>query len=177
MVFVIRTRQSPFWKSRPGKYLLASSFSIVATAIIIPYTPIGKIFHFVPLPPLFYVALVLFLAAYLALAETVKKLFYKRHAFRIEQSLVPKRKTRFLSSSTRLTIDVLAVVCLRVESEISLDSLVDDLSRSLNYPIDADRVYQSLQYLRRGGLIEVDWHKRLIKRGTDKRIHFKKNRL
>jgi len=104
----------------------------------------------------------------LALAETVKKLFYKRHAFRIEQSLVPKRKTRFLSSSTRLTIDVLAVVCLRQESEISLDSLIDDLSRSLNYSIVADRVYQSLQYLRRGGLIEVDWHKGLIKRGPIK---------
>ena len=47
VVFVIRTRQSPFWKSKPGKYLLISSLSVVATAIIIPYTPVGAIFHFV----------------------------------------------------------------------------------------------------------------------------------
>ena len=164
VVFVIRTRQSPFWKSKPGKYLLISSLSVVATAIIIPYTPVGKIFHFVPLPPLFYIFLLLMVATYLILAEVVKKLFYKRHAFRIEQTLVPKRKALYLSSSARLVQDVVAVVCLRPENEISLDSLVDDLSGSLNYLIDPDRVYQSLQYLRRGGLIEVDWHKRVIKR-------------
>ena len=103
-------------------------------------------------------------ATYIVLAEVVKKWFYKRHAFRIEQTLVPKRKTLYLSSSARLVQDVAAVVCLRPENEISLDSLVDDLSGSLNYLIDPDRVYQSLQYLRRGGLIEVDWHKRVIKR-------------
>jgi hypothetical protein len=60
--------------------------------------------------------------------------------------------------------DVAAVVSLREENEISFDSLIEDLSRSLNYPVDSDRVYQSLQYLRRGGLIEVDWHQRVIKR-------------
>ena len=97
---------------------------------------------------------------YLFLAEAVKKWFYKRHAFRIEQTLVPKRKTFYLSRSARLVQDVAAVICLRAENEISFDSLIEDLSGSLNYPIDSDRVYQSLQYLRRGGLIEVDWHNR-----------------
>ncbi len=164
VVFVIRTRQSPFWKSKPGKYLVLSCFSVVAAALIIPYTAIGKIFHFAPPPPLFYVALFLMIVTYLFLAEIVKKWFYKRHAFRIEQVLVPKRKTFYLSRGLRLVQDVAAVVSLRVENEISFDSLLEDLSRSLNYPIDTDRVYQSLQYLRRGGLIEVDWHRRIIKR-------------
>jgi Mg2+-importing ATPase len=164
VVFVIRTRVSPFWKSRPGKYLVLSSLSVVAAAIIIPYTPVGGVFHFVPPPPLFYVALLLMIVTYLLLAEIVKKWFYKRHAFRIEQALVPKRKTFYLSKSARLVQDVAAVVCLREENEISFDSLLEDLSRSLNYPIDSDRVYQSLQYLRRGGLIDIDWHSRIIKR-------------
>ncbi len=164
VVFVIRTRVSPFWKSRPGKYLVLSSLSIVAAAIIIPYTPVGSVFHFVPPPPLFYAALLLMVVIYLFLAEVVKKWFYKRHAYRIEQALVPKRKTFYLSKSARLVQDVAAVVCLREENEISFDSLIEDLSRSLNYPIDSDRVYQSLQYLRRGGLIDVDWHSRRIKR-------------
>jgi Mg2+-importing ATPase len=30
VVFIIRTRQTPFWKSKPGKYLVLSSFSVVA---------------------------------------------------------------------------------------------------------------------------------------------------
>jgi Mg2+-importing ATPase len=163
VVFIIRTRQTPFWKSKPGKYLTISSLSVVAAALIIPYTVLGRVFHFVPPPPLFYVFLLAFIVTYLFLAEVVKRWFYRRHAFRIEQVLVPKRKTLYLSANTRLTLDIAAVVCLRQENEISLDSLLEDL-KSLNYPIDSDRVYQNLQYLRRAGLIEVDWHKRLIKR-------------
>jgi hypothetical protein len=163
VVFIIRTRQTPFWKSKPGKYLTISSLSVVAAALIIPYTVLGRVFHFVPPPPLFYVFLLAFIVTYLFLAEVVKRWFYRRHAFRIEQVLVPKRKTLYLSANTRLTLDIAAVVCLRQENEISLDSLLDDL-KSLNYPIDSDRVDQNLQYLRRAGLIEVDWHTRLIKR-------------
>jgi len=101
---------------------------------------------------------------YLFLAEVVKKWFYKRHAYRIEQTLVPKRKSFYLSRSARLVQDTAAVICLRSENEISFDSLIQDLTGSLNYPLETDRVYQSLQYLRRGGLIEVDWHNKVIKR-------------
>jgi hypothetical protein len=162
-VFVIRTRQSPFWKSKPGKYLILSCLTVVASAFIIPYTALGSVFKFAPPPPLFYAFLALFIVVYLFLAEFVKKWFYKRHAFRIEQALVPKRKTVYLSANRRLALDIAAVVCLRSEKEISLDSLIEDL-KILNYPIDSDRVYQNLQYLRRGGLIEVDWHSRIIKR-------------
>ncbi len=163
VVFVIRTRQTPFWKSKPGKYLTISSLSVVAAALIIPYTALGKVFKFVPPPPLFYLALLLMVITYLFLAEFVKRIFYKRHAFRIEQVLVPKRKTLYLSANTRLAMDMGAVVCLRPENEISIDSLLEDL-KSLNFPADPDRIYQNLQYLRRGGLIEVDWHRRMVKR-------------
>jgi Mg2+-importing ATPase len=163
VVFVIRTRQTPFWKSKPGKYLMASSFLVVAAAFIIPYTVLGRVFNFVPPPPLFYVFLLLFLVTYLFLAEVAKRWFYRRHSFRIEQVLVPKRRALYLSVNARLAQDIAAVICLRQENEISLDSLLEDL-KSLNYPVDPDRVYQNLQHLRRGGLIEVDWHNRLIKR-------------
>jgi Mg2+-importing ATPase len=164
VVFIIRTRKSPFYKSKPGKYLVISCLAVVAVALILPYTEVGKIFNFVPPPPLFYPALALMIVAYLFLAEVVKKWFYKRFAFRIEQALVPRRKGFYLSKNARLVQDIAAVVCLREENEISLDSLLEDLSRSLNYPIDSDRVYQNLQHLRRGGLIDVDWHKRVIRR-------------
>ena len=68
-----------------------------------------------------------------------------------------------MSRNTRLVLDAAAVICLRSENEISFDSLLEDL-RSLNYPIDLDQVHQSLQHLRRGGLVDVDWHNRMIKR-------------
>lgn len=168
VVFVIRTRQSPFWKSKPGKYITLSSLSVVAAALIVPYTPLGPVFKFAPVPPLFYVALVLMVVTYLLLAEVVKKWFYRRHAFRIEQVLVPKRRPFYLSGSTRMVLDTAAVVCLRPENEFSFDSLLDDL-RSLPHPVDSDQVHQSLEYLRRGGLADVDWHTRVIKRtGTIK---------
>ena len=148
---------------------------MVAAALIIPYTAIG---YSVPLCASSTVVLRLLshcmIVAYLFLAEIVKKWFYKRHAFRIEQALVPKRKTLYLSKSARLVQDVAAVVCLREENEISFDSLIEDLSRSLNYPIDSDRVYQSLQYLRRGGLIDVDWHNRSNQKVSfHQRVHHK----
>jgi hypothetical protein len=60
--------------------------------------------------------------------------------------------------------DIAAVICLRAENEISFDNLLGDLSSSVNFPVDSDQVLQNLQHLRRGGLISVDWHKRLIKR-------------
>ena len=164
VVFIIRTRTSPFYKSKPGKYLVFSCLLVVAIALILPYSALGKIFNFYPPPLAFYAALGLMIVAYLFLAEVVKRWFYKRFAFRIEQVLVPKRKGFYLSKNARLVQDIAAVVCLHEENEISLDSLLDDLSRSLNYPIDSDRVYQNLLHLHRGGLIDVDWHKRVIKR-------------
>jgi hypothetical protein len=164
VVFVIRTRISPFWKSKPGKYLTASSLAVVAIALIIPYTPLGSPFHFTPPPPLFYLFLATYIGAYLFLAETAKRWFYRRHAFRIEQTLVPRRKAVYLSRAARLVQDMTAVICLRPETEISFDSLVQDLSASVNYQIDSEQVLQSLQYLRRGQLVSIDWYKKTVRR-------------
>jgi hypothetical protein len=144
--------------------LVFSCLSVVAIALILPYTGLGKIFNFYPPPLAFYAALAIMIAAYLFLAEVAKRWFYKRFASRIEQALVPRRKGFYLSKNARLVQDIVAVVCLREENEISFDSLIEDLSRSLNYPVDSDRVNQNLQQLRKTGLIDVDWHKRVIKR-------------
>ena len=165
VIFAIRTRKSPFWKSKPGKIIILSGISIIALSLILPYTFIGnQYFSFVRPPLEFYVFLVILVIAYLGLAEVVKRLFYKRHSYRIEQVLIPKRKVLYLSRNARLVQDIVAVVCLRTENEISLDSLLEELSSSLSYPIEKDQVVQNLQHLRRGGLITVDWHHRIIKR-------------
>jgi len=54
--------------------------------------------------------------------------------------------------------------CLRPEDEISVDSLLADLARSVSYPLDHDQIGHSLQHLRRAGLISFDWRQRTIKR-------------
>ncbi len=165
IIFAIRTRKSPFWKSKPGKYLVFSSLAIIAIAVIIPFTTFGDTyFLFIPPPPEFFAVLAGLVLAYLVLAEVVKRWFYKRNSYRVEQALVPKKRGLYLSRRARLVQDVIAVICLRLEDEISIDSLIEDLTRSLNYPINPDEVAQNLHHLRRTGLISIDWHNRTIKR-------------
>jgi hypothetical protein len=131
-------------------------------------------FGFVQPPFSFLAVLALLIVAYLLLAEGVKRLFYKRNLYRIEQVLIPKRRVFYLSRSARLVQDIVAVVCLRPEPEISVDSLIEDLQRSVSYPVDSDQVLQSLHHLRRGGLVTVDWHKRVVKREGSMKDYVKK---
>jgi hypothetical protein len=175
VVLIIRTRKVPFYKSKPSKYLTIMLLTVISFAILIPYTPVGAFFGFVPPPPLYYLILAGILGAYALLAETVKKLFYKRYGHRVEQVLVPKRKSVFSSKTAKLMQDMVAVISLRFEDEISIDSLFEDLKSALNYPIDADRIVRNLQHLRRSGLISLDWQKRTIKREKPLKEYVEKN--
>jgi Mg2+-importing ATPase len=80
IVLVIRSRK-PFFKSRPGKYLLIATLSIVAVTLILPFTPLAKIFGFSPLPIPFLLLIGLIVLFYIISAEIVKKIFYKRVKF------------------------------------------------------------------------------------------------
>jgi Mg2+-importing ATPase len=99
VVFVLRTRKTPFYKSKPGRYLLISTLAVVAVAFALPYTPLGTLFNFTPPPTMFYLALAGIIAAYLFLVEVVKKWFNKRYAYLLEQSYVLK-KTKLASQTT-----------------------------------------------------------------------------
>ncbi len=166
VVFVIRTRRKPFFKSKPSKYLILSSLIIVGFSLLLPFTSFGdKYFHFVAPPFTFFIALALVVGAYLVLAEIIKSWFYARNAHRIEQVLVPRRQVSYIMNrNARLVQNIVAMICLRFESEISIDSVFEDIARTISYPVDSDQVIQNLQYLRLAGLISVDWHKRIIKR-------------
>ncbi len=91
VVFVIRTRKTPFYKSRPSRFLLVSSLSIITVALILPLTPLGKLFKFVEPPLSFFAILLGLIGAYLILVEIVKRWFYKRYANRLEQVLPPQK--------------------------------------------------------------------------------------
>ena len=79
VVFVIRTRK-PFFKSKPGKYLVLTTFLIALVVVVSPFLPISTLFGFQPVPAKFMLALIIILAAYIVTAEVGKKIFYRRFA-------------------------------------------------------------------------------------------------
>ncbi len=75
VVLVIRTRLSPFWRSRPSPQLLGAILAAIAVAVVITLSPLGGALGFTALPPAFWLLLVVLVAAYLALVELVKRRF------------------------------------------------------------------------------------------------------
>jgi hypothetical protein len=149
--------------------------AVISFAITVPYTPVGAFFGFVPPPPAFYLALAGILGAYALLAETVKRWFYKRYGQRVEQVLVPKRKTVYSGRTVRFMQDMIAVISLRPEDEFSIESFTEDLGSAINYTINSNEMIRNIQYMTRSGLISVDWNRRIIKREKSLFEYVKKN--
>ena len=80
IVLVIRSRK-PFFRSKPGKYLLIATLSIAILTLILPFTPLGDIFGFSPLSLLTYLYLSVIVVIYIFAAEITKRIFYKRVKF------------------------------------------------------------------------------------------------
>jgi Mg2+-importing ATPase len=78
VVFVIRTAGNPL-KSRPSRGLIAAVLAVVAVAFVLPYTPLGTLIGFIPMPPLLVGTILFFAATYLGLVQVVKRRFYKHH--------------------------------------------------------------------------------------------------
>ena len=77
IVLVIRSRK-PFFKSRPGKYLLLATLLTAVVTLALPFTPLGAVFGLGPLPFLFLVLIAIIVVLYIISAEMVKTVFYKR---------------------------------------------------------------------------------------------------
>ncbi len=77
IIFVIRTRRTPFFKSRPGKWLSVLTLGCVAFGTVLPFTQLGALMGFVPLPSQFWALLVLMTITYLLLVDAGKVFFYK----------------------------------------------------------------------------------------------------
>ena len=79
VVFVIRTAGNPL-KSRPSRSLLISVLAVVTIAAVLPYTPLGGLLRFVPLPATLLATIAGLALTYLLLVQAVKTWFYRRHA-------------------------------------------------------------------------------------------------
>ncbi|HEY3373693.1 MAG TPA: magnesium-translocating P-type ATPase [Candidatus Aquicultor sp.] len=78
VVFVIRTAANPL-SSRPSRQLMITVLAIVIIAFLLPYTAIGPILGFAPMPPLLIAAIIVLTITYLGLVQVVKSWFYRRH--------------------------------------------------------------------------------------------------
>jgi P-type Mg2+ transporter len=76
IVLVIRTRK-PFFKSKPGRHLLIATLLIVGVTLILPITPLAKVFEFHLLPFSFLPVLGIIVVLYIMVAEVAKSIFYR----------------------------------------------------------------------------------------------------
>jgi Mg2+-importing ATPase len=79
VIFVIRTRGNPL-ESRPAAALVATSLTVVAVAVALPFTALAPHLGFVAPPALFFALLAGMVLTYLLLVECVKRAFYRRWA-------------------------------------------------------------------------------------------------
>ncbi len=77
IVLIIRTRK-PFFRSKPGIYLLLSSLFIIVIAPVFVFSPAGEVFEFQMLPLSFYIAIAGIIGLFIITAEIAKKVFFKR---------------------------------------------------------------------------------------------------
>jgi Mg2+-importing ATPase len=76
VIFVLRTRRNPI-RSRPHPLLAATSIAVVVLAILLPFTPLGAWFGFVPPSATFLFAIAGLTLSYLLLAQGAKSAFYR----------------------------------------------------------------------------------------------------
>jgi len=76
IIFAIRTRKVPFFRSRASVPLTITSLTVVAVGVLITISPLAHPLGFTALPLQFFGALVGFVVVYLILVELTKKWFY-----------------------------------------------------------------------------------------------------
>ncbi len=76
VIFAIRTRRIPFFRSHPSLPLTLAALGVVSVGALLPATPFATVLGFHPLPAGFFAALAAKVACYLVLVEVGKRLFY-----------------------------------------------------------------------------------------------------
>ncbi len=76
VVFLIRTRRIPFFRSRPSRGMLITPTAMAALGAVLPFTPLSHLLGFSTLPLTFFLILIGMVLTYLALVEFAKSRFY-----------------------------------------------------------------------------------------------------
>ena len=110
IIFAIRTRRVPFFRSRPSGVLALTTLAVVVVGVVLTVSPLARKLGFTTLPWQFYTALVVMTVAYLVLVEVTKKVFYaasmhpagQRQRTRGHEHRIHRRAARF-SHADRIT--------------------------------------------------------------------------
>jgi len=94
IIFAVRTRRVPFFKSRPSAGLTFAVLGIVAIGCYLPYSPLSSVLGFSPVPAPFFLALAGMTLLYLFIVEMLKKRFFRR--------TLPATKPRHRGSASRI---------------------------------------------------------------------------
>lgn len=103
IIFAIRTRRIPLYRSRPGGVLVVATLAVISVGVGLTLSPLGRPLGFAPLPWTFFSALFVMTVAYLVLVELTKKVFYSEptrlsgqpHRTRGEEHRIHRRAARF----------------------------------------------------------------------------------
>ena len=82
VVFLIRTRRVPFFRSRPSRGMLITPTMMAALGAVLPFTPLAHLLGFSTLPLTFFLILFGMVLTYLALVEFAKSRFYANERVR-----------------------------------------------------------------------------------------------
>jgi Mg2+-importing ATPase len=108
VIFAIRTRRIPFFRSHPSLPLTLAAVGIVAVGTLLPATPLAHSLGFQPLPGGFFAALAGMVVCYLVVIEIGKRIFYgatpttpspTRRALRNHRHL--RRRAAYFTTTTR----------------------------------------------------------------------------
>ena len=77
VIYVIRTRRVPFFKSRPSWPMLVVPTGAALVGAALPYTGLAHLLDFTPLPTTFFLLLFGMVVVYLLLVELAKTRFYR----------------------------------------------------------------------------------------------------
>ena len=76
VIFVIRTRRSPFTRSSPSRPLLLAALATVAAGVVIPMSPLAHVLGFAHLSTALLLTLGVMVVGYLVLIELAKRIFF-----------------------------------------------------------------------------------------------------
>ena len=91
VVFLIRTRRVPFFRSRPSLAMLILPLTCAAIGGALPFTPLAHILGFTALPLRFFLILLGMVLTYLCLVEFAKSRFYD-HYQRTPPTRLPRQR-------------------------------------------------------------------------------------
>jgi Mg2+-importing ATPase len=78
VVMIILRTHRPFWRSKPGNGLLASTIIIAGIIVLLPFTGLGRLIGFVAIPSNILLALVGLTLIYATCNELLKRLWWKQ---------------------------------------------------------------------------------------------------